>query len=492
MNISVVVSAPQDASADVLVVWQDKKGSFGSFLKKLDKLSDGFFTKLQKSGDLPASGEPAVFTAVPNIPAKRVAVCAMDDDAKSLQAAGRALFSLFSSRGWEKCAIGFSDVKTPHAARLFFCAVGEAAYRFDAFKTQDEKSKKAAKHAAKIRYEWLLEKKNDAVSADAVWAQAWIQGVYLARDLGNTPPNVCTPDWLGRQAERLAKEYSAIRVNVLKRKEIEALGMHALLAVAQGSVQEPRLIEVEYRPAKPKNKKPIVLVGKGVTFDAGGISIKPAADMDLMKYDMGGAAAVLGAVKAAAAAALPLHIAALVPAVENLPDGGAMKPGDIVKSMSGKTIEVLNTDAEGRLILCDTLTYAARYQPQAVIDLATLTGAVVIALGSPRCGLFGNDENLQDALFAAGERAHDRAWKMPLDAEYVEMMKHSPFADLANISASREAGSVTAAAFLSEFAQDYTWAHLDIAGVAWNTGRQKGGSGRPVGLLLEYFKTLAG
>ena len=257
------------------------------------------------------------------------------------------------------------------------------------------------------------------------------------------------------------------------------------------SVKAPSLIRTGYQPDKAVNNKPVALVAKGVTFDSGGISIKPADGMDLMKYDMGGAAAVFGAMAAVAKAALPVHVVALIPAVENLPSGAAVKPGDIVRSMSGKTIEILNTDAEGRLILCDALTYAERYEPQAVIDLATLTGACVIALGSPRAGVFGTNAGLEQALSLAGEAVQDRVWRIPLDEDYLEMMK-SPFADLANASSVREAGAVTAAAFLSQFAQKYDWAHLDIAGVAWQRGGGKGGTGRPVALLLEYFTRLAG
>ena len=366
------------------------------------------------------------------------------------------------------------------AIALMARAAAHDAYCFDAFKSNAGKARK---------HEWVFvcdkaEKKAAQAALDL--SRAWAAGSAFTRDLVNTPPNVCVPAWLGEQAKAMAKDYAALTVKVLKKKEIEALGMGALLGVAQGSVNEPRFIIFEYRPENAVNAKPQVLVGKGVTFDTGGISIKPSGAMDEMKGDMGGAAAVFGAMKALCEAELPLYVVGLVASVENMPDGNAIRPGDILKTMSGKTVEVLNTDAEGRLILCDALTYATRYQPQAVIDMATLTGAIVVALGGVRSGLFSNDDALADALLRAGEAARDPAWRMPLDPEYREMLR-SPFADIPNISGVRDAGAVTAAAYLSEFV-DYPWAHLDIAGSAFKSSGPKGGTGRPVGLLLEYFR----
>lgn len=490
--MQVVAKTAQAAkvSAEVLVVWLDDKGRFGEALQALDKASNGYFSERQAAGDLPEQGKMALFYAVPNVSAARVLVLAVSETAESLRKMAPQVWALLAQKRFSKTVFALHDVNVAQAARVFLSALYYAAYAFEGFKALSEAEKKNAKWRKKWQGEWLLEKKDAAAEADLAWAAAYATGSALARDLGNTPPNVCTPTWLAEQAEHLAKQHKNMRVTVLKKKDIKALNMGALLCVAQGSVEEPRFIVLEYQAAKAVNTKPVVLVGKGVTFDSGGISLKPAADMDLMKYDMGGAAAVLGAMAAIAAAELPLSVVALIPAVENLPSGSAVKPADIVKSMSGKTIEILNTDAEGRLILCDALTYAERYQPQAVIDLATLTGACVMALGSPRAGLFGNNEALQEALFQAGEAVHDRVWKMPLDNDYLEMMK-SPFADLANANMSREAGAVTAAAFLSEFAQDYAWAHLDIAGVAWQRSGGKGGTGRPVALLLEYFYRLA-
>lgn len=491
MNVIAKNAQAAKVDADVLVLWLDDKGRFGEALQTVDKASEGYFSARQQAGDLPEAGKWALFHAVEGVKAARVLVLCLSAGEGALRQIAPAVWSQIAEHRWDKCVFALQDVPVSRAARVFVGALYHSAYRFEQFKTISDSDKKAAKWRKKWQGEWLLEKKETQVEQDLAWADALNAGCSLTRDLGNTPPNVCTPRWLAEQAEQLAEQYEDLSVKVLKTKEIKALEMGALLCVAQGSVQEPRFITMSYQPPKAVNKKPVVLVGKGVTFDSGGISIKPADGMDLMKYDMGGAAAVFGAMAAVAKAALPVHVVALIPAVENLPSGAAVKPGDIVRSMSGKTIEILNTDAEGRLILCDALTYAERYEPQAVIDLATLTGACVIALGSPRAGLFGNNAELEQALYLAGEAVHDRVWRMPLDEDYLEMMK-SPFADLANASSVREAGAVTAAAFLSQFAQKYDWAHLDIAGVAWQRGGGKGGTGRPVALLLEYFTRLAG
>ncbi|HEX2796676.1 MAG TPA: leucyl aminopeptidase, partial [Immundisolibacter sp.] len=313
--------------------------------------------------------------------------------------------------------------------------------------------------------------------------QAIAAGVKLARDLGNQPANVCTPSYLAEQAQALAKAHK-LDVEVLDEAQMRELGMGALLAVAQGSRQPPKLIVLKHLRGKAK-AAPLVLVGKGVTFDSGGISIKPGAGMDEMKFDMCGAASVLGTLKAAALLELPLNLIGVIPASENLPDGKAVKPGDIVKTMAGKTVEILNTDAEGRLLLCDALTYVERFKPDAVIDIATLTGACVISLGNHAHGLLGNDQKLIDALLAAGRMAHDRAWQLPLWDDYKEQLK-SPFADLPNV-AGREAGTITAAAFLAAFTEKLRWAHLDIAGTAWKSGKDKNSTGRPVGLLVQYL-----
>jgi leucyl aminopeptidase len=307
-------------------------------------------------------------------------------------------------------------------------------------------------------------------------------GVTLARECANRPGNVCTPTYLGEQAKRLGKEHG-LKVEVLDRKAVEKLGMGSFLAVAQGSSEPLRFIVARYEGA-PKTQAPVVLVGKGITFDTGGISIKPSAEMDEMKYDMGGAASVLGTLRAIAEIQPKLNVIGIIPSCDNMPSGHAVKPGDVVTSLSGQTIEILNTDAEGRLILCDALTYAERFKPAVVVDIATLTGACVVALGHHRSGLFTADDALAAELMNAGDAALDPCWRMPLDDEYDEGLK-SNFADMGNVGP-RAGGAITAAMFLKRFTAKYRWAHLDIAGTAWKSGAAKGGTGRPVGLLTHF------
>ncbi|MBL8391179.1 MAG: leucyl aminopeptidase [Candidatus Accumulibacter sp.] len=361
----------------------------------------------------------------------------------------------------------------------------EAVYRFDQFKSKKDKVRRPLR-----KLTFVVDRRNELAAAEAALnqGQAIGEGVNLAKNLANLPANVCTPSHLADTAQKLAAEHK-LDCQIIERDEMAALGMHSLLAVASGSRQPPKLIVLQYKGGKVDDK-PLALIGKGITFDTGGISLKPAAEMDEMKYDMCGAASVLGTIKAVALMKLPLNLTVIVPAAENMPGGGATRPGDIVTSMSGQTIEILNTDAEGRLILCDALTYAARFDPETVIDVATLTGACVIALGHVATGLFANNDTLARELLHAGDEAHDRAWQMPLWNDYQELLK-SPFADMSNIGG-RSAGSVTAACFLARFTRKYVWAHLDIAGTAWKSGSDKGATGRPVSLLLHYLLKRAG
>lgn len=307
-------------------------------------------------------------------------------------------------------------------------------------------------------------------------------GMALTRELGDLPPNICTPTYLADAAKSLAKTYN-LECEILEESEMESLGMNSLLSVSKGSSQPGKLISLSY--SNNGNAAPIVLVGKGVTFDSGGISLKPGSGMDEMKYDMCGAASVLGTMSAIAEMNLKVNLIVVVPAVENMPAHNASRPGDVVKSMSGQTIEILNTDAEGRLILCDALTYCEKYKPKTVIDIATLTGAVIIALGKHHSGVMSNDQSLADALKVSGEAAQDTVWQLPLDDEYDDLLK-SNFADMANIGG-REAGTVTAACFLARYTKKYSWAHIDIAGTAWLGGSKKGATGRPVPLLTQYI-----
>jgi leucyl aminopeptidase len=359
----------------------------------------------------------------------------------------------------------------------------EALYRFDRFKSKKEEARALARLVFAAD-----EKAGDAAARALEQGLAIGEGVALARTLGNLPGNVCTPAYLADAARQIAAEH-ALDCDILEETDLEALGMHALLSVARGSRQSPKLIAAHYRGGKP-DEKPVVLVGKGITFDSGGISLKPGEGMDEMKFDMSGAATALGALKIAASLRLPLNLTVLAPCAENMPGGAASRPGDIVTSLSGQTIEILNTDAEGRLVLCDALTYAERFAPAVVIDIATLTGACVIALGHAASGLFANDDALADALLDAGDAALDRAWRMPLWDDYQEQLK-SNFADMANVGG-RPGGSITAACFLSRFTGKFSWAHLDVAGTARRNGADKGATGRPVPLLAHYLLARAG
>jgi leucyl aminopeptidase len=355
----------------------------------------------------------------------------------------------------------------------------EAVYRFDQMKSQPADVRRPLR-----KLTLSVPQRSDLTAGEAAAARglAIAHGMDLARDLGNLPGNICTPAHLAERAQALAQDLG-FKCEVLERGKLEELKMGSFLSVTNGSDQPPKFIVLEYFGG-PKKQKPLVLVGKGITFDSGGISLKPGTDMDQMKFDMCGAASVLGAFRAVAELKAKVNLVGLVPTCENMPNGRATKPGDVVRSMSGQTIEVLNTDAEGRLILCDALTYAERYDPAAVVDIATLTGAMVVALGHVACGVFSNSDSLGRALLNAGEDSFDRAWQLPLWDDYHDAL-NSNFADFANIGG-RAGGSITAACFLSKFAKKFDWAHLDIAGVAWKEGKEKGATGRPVPLLTTW------
>ena len=368
-------------------------------------------------------------------------------------------------------------------ARLIAQCMADCLYAFEQFKSE----KKPASKLDNLEF-LVAEEDSEAVRQAGRQASAISKGGSLARDLGNLPPNICHPRYLAEQARNMASEHSQLVVEVLEQEQLEELGAGALLAVARGSEQPPRLIVLNYHGAG-NDEAPHVLVGKGITFDTGGISLKPGAGMDEMKYDMCGAATVLGVMAAALEMKLPVNLIGVLTCAENMPSGGATRPGDIVTSMSGQTIEILNTDAEGRLVLCDALTYVKRFNPKSVVNIATLTGACLIALGDKTSGLMGNDQNLVDQLLAAGREAGDAAWQLPLFDDYQEQLD-SPFADMANIGG-RNAGTITAGCFLSRFTKDYPWAHLDIAGTAWvSGGKEKGATGRPVPLLMQYLLDL--
>ena len=349
-----------------------------------------------------------------------------------------------------------------------------AIYKIDKVNSDDSTEKNTLEDVS------IYSENND--SSNVLKGVAIANGMALTRSLGDLPSNICTPSHLAETAKSLAQSYH-LKYEILEESDMHSMGMNSLLSVSKGSNEPGKLISISYNGAG--DEKPIVLVGKGVTFDSGGISLKPGAKMDEMKFDMCGAASVIGVMRAIAEMKLPVNLTIVVPTVENMPAHNASKPGDVVKSMSGQTIEILNTDAEGRLILCDALTYCEKFDPKVVIDIATLTGAVIIALGKHHSGLMANDQSLADDLKEAGSDAMDTVWQLPLDNEYDELLK-SNFADMANIGG-REAGTVTAACFLARFTKDYRWAHIDIAGTAWIGGSKKGATGRPVPLLTEYI-----
>jgi len=406
---------------------------------------------------------------------------------KGARAALQGALAQLKGRGAVHAAVAFVgfDALSESLAEQFVLGSQDAAYVY-------RHTKPSAPAPAKLAKLTLLIDKADAHAAKLAKAGlarglAIGAGIELARECANRPGNHATPTFLGEQAKALGKSHG-LKVEVLDRKACEKLGMGSFLSVAQGSDEPLRFIVARYEGAA-KTVAPVVLVGKGITFDSGGISLKPGAGMDEMKFDMGGAASVLGTMRAVAELKPKINVVMLIAACENMPSGHAVKPGDVVTSMSGQTIENLNTDAEGRLVLCDALTYAERFNPAVVVDVATLTGACVIALGGVRSGMYASDDELAASLSAAGEAALDLCWRMPLDEEYDEGLK-SNFADVANV-AGREGGSITAAKFLQRFASKYRWGHLDIAGTAWKSGAAKGGTGRPVGLLTHFVLSQA-
>ncbi len=422
----------------------------------------------------------------PGVKAARVVVsAAANETAKAFRTAVQSGLGALKSGGAKSVvvALGHAGPVTAVHAQALTAAAADATYLY-------RQTKPSAPPApALTRFSIVCEKAEARdVQRGLARGAAVAEGVTLARELANMPANHCTPSFLGESAKKLAKTHG-LKVQVLDRRAIEKLGMGSFLAVSQGSQQEPRFIVVRYEGA-PRTSAPVVLVGKGITFDTGGISIKPSAEMDEMKYDMGGAASVLGTLRAVAQLKPKVNVVGLIPTCENMPSGQAIKPGDVVTSLSGQTIEILNTDAEGRLILCDALTYAERFKPAAVVDVATLTGACVVALGHHNSGLFTADDELAEQLLTASRDALDPLWRMPLEEEYDEVLK-SNFADMANVGP-RAGGAITAAMFLRRFTGKYPWAHLDIAGTAWKSGTHKGATGRPVPLLTHFVLAQAG
>ena len=471
-------------ACDALIVLVPE--SFSQTKSKTTANLTDLISQAMKEGDFEAKTGKLlqVYRSSHTAATRTVLVGAGDGSVKNIKTAVTAAVSSIKSTSAKKLVICLSEVNkiTSEAVKAAVLCAADASYVYTSTKTKVE--------PRKLTNITVAIDKDVPTATDLVAAQAYItpamSGIEFAKEWGNRPANHATPELLGKAAKSLAK-YKNIGVDVLGLKEVAKLGMGSFMSVAQGSDQPLRFIVLKYSGAA-KTVAPTVLVGKGITFDTGGISLKPAPEMDEMKFDMCGAASVLGTFRALAGLQPKVNVVGLIPACENMPSGKAVKPGDVVTSMSGQTIENLNTDAEGRLVLCDALTYAERFKPAAVIDIATLTGACVIALGAVRSGLFSANDDLANALLKAGESSGDPCWRMPLDDEYGEGLK-SNFADMANV-AGRAAGSVTAAKFLQRFTATYPWAHLDIAGTAWKSGAVKGSTGRPVLLLLNYLLNL--
>ena len=487
MEFSIKNTNPENLQSDCVIVGVFEGGKLTDAAKNIDAASNKAIANVLKSGDMEGKlNATLVLHGVAGIAATRVMLLGLGKQEEfseknyrqAVRAAVKALPKGVTNVGFFLNEIDIKKSNTQTKVAQLAEVVMDATYQVNAIKQKKAEPISLAKIAI-----FVDKAENSIAEAGLKHGLAISAGVTLAKDLGNLPPNICTPTYLGNQAKELAKAYG-FKVEVLEQKEIEALGMGSFLGVAQGSVEPPRFIVLQHLKGK-KDQQPTVLVGKGITFDTGGISLKPGGDMDEMKYDMCGAASVLGTFKAIGELDLAINAIGLIATCENMPDAGAIKPGDILTSMSGLTIEVLNTDAEGRLILCDALTYAERFKPSAVVDIATLTGACVIALGHHPSGLFSNKDALAHELLAAGEAAHDRAWHMPLWEEFQTQLD-SNFADMANIGG-RAGGSITAACFLSRFAKKFDWAHLDIAGTAWKSGKEKGGTGRPVPLLTTFL-----
>ena len=496
MNFSLSSKALTSTKADCLVIGLPEKGDWPESTVQADKALDGLIARLEKEGDTSGKAGSTLLLPLTDQPwARLLLVGTGKNDDRNLAGYRKALGDAVSAiRDGAAKHVLLALADTPVTGdtqtnseegrlNLIGRTLEEQLYTFNEYKSEQPPARKLNK--VSVAASGAGKALKDAFNLGLATGR----GMNFTRDLGNTPPNICHPAWLADQAKKLAKEHDCIKTEVFDEKQLKKMGMNTILAVGQGSSQPPRLIIMEYRGGNAKDK-PQVLVGKGITFDTGGISLKPGAGMDEMKYDMGGSASVFGTMKVLAETKPKINVIAVVAAAENMPDGSACRPGDIIKTYSGQTVEILNTDAEGRLVLCDALAYVKKYDPAAVIDMATLTGACIIALGHHATGLLANNDDLAGELLAAGERTGDRAWRLPLWDEYQSQLD-SNFADMQNIG-DRSAGTITAACFLSRFAKEYRWAHLDIAGTAWNSGKAKGATGRPVPLLVDYLMSHAG
>ncbi|HQR22621.1 MAG TPA: leucyl aminopeptidase [Burkholderiaceae bacterium] len=489
MEFITTTARAEAVKADAIAVGVFADGDLTPSARAIDKAARGAVKAAVKSGDMTGKrGTLVTLRQLPGVSAARVVLVGLGgrDDFGDRAYGDAVRAAAKACPGAAEVAVAATEwsVKGRDAewqARQFAIAAREAVFRSDELKSKKDDGNGPSRAV-------LLHAAGDAAERGLKQGTAVANGMALTKRLGNLPPNICTPSFLADEARKLAKQWK-LDVEVLETKQIEALKMGSFLSVTRGSAQPPRLIVLRHQGGG--KSAPVVLVGKGITFDSGGISLKPGAAMDEMKFDMCGAASVIGTMRAVAELKLKLNVVGVVAACENMPSGTASRPGDIVTSMSGQTIEILNTDAEGRLILCDALTYVERFKPAAVVDIATLTGACVIALGNVNSGLFSNQDDLADELLAASRASADAAWHMPLGEEYQEQLKTN-FADMANIGTPGNAGAVTAACFLSRFTKAYPWAHIDIAGTAWKSGAAKGATGRPVPLLTQFLIGRAG
>ena len=494
MEFPVTTGSPADEKTGCLVLPVFENGQLSGAAGEADASCDGALSRLVTTGDASAKpGRTLLVPTVAGIAAERVLLvgCGAEDkfDAKALHRSVTAAAEALALTGVKDATSFLShgslgEVEDYYAARLTVAAVCGAMYRFDELKSESPDEPSLARFAIAI------DPSRDAAETrrGVTDGQAIAAGTHLARDLGNRPANVCTPSHLASHARALAERFDTVATEILDEDDMRELGMGALLSVTDGAEEPARLIVMQYNGTDSETA-PVAICGKGITFDTGGISLKPPAKMDEMKFDMCGAAGVLGTMAALGELQPRINVVGIVPACENMPGSRATRPGDIVTSLSGKTVEVLNTDAEGRLVLCDALTYASRFKPRYLLDVATLTGACVVAVGHLYTGLFANDERLADDLLAAGKRSLDPAWRLPVDDEYGESLG-SNFADFANIGG-RFAGASIGAQFLSRFVDDTPWAHLDIAGAAWHpSGKRKGATGRPVPLLVDFLLNL--
>ncbi len=491
MEFSVKSGSPEKQRTACVVVGVYEPRRLTPSAQRLDELTDGYISSLIRRGDLEGkAGQTLLLHTIDNTLCDRILLvgCGRERDLSFTQyrkIISHAVNTLNDTGSMEAVfyltELPVKGCNSSQRIRHAIEAAQISLYRFDQLKSKKDSTRRPLRKIV-----LTVANRRDLTDGEQAVREgmAISQGIKLAKDLGNMPGNVCTPTYLADRAKTLARVYQNLDIEIFEEAQLEEMGMHAFLSVAKGSRQEAKLIVLNYQNAD-KAKAPICLVGKGVTFDSGGISLKPGSGMDEMKYDMCGAGSVLGALSAIAELQLEINVIVVIPATENLPDGLATKPGDIVSSYSGTTIEILNTDAEGRLILCDALSYCEQFNPSAVIDVATLTGACVVALGKHAAALYSNHSPLGHDISNAGKATGDRVWEMPLWDDYQEQLK-SNFADLANIGG-KEAGSITAAIFLSAFCKKYNWAHLDIAGVAWESGAQKGATGRPVSLLTQYI-----